>query len=269
MVMLGLKASADPTQLATRLQYHPEVFEFYTDETDFTPSGLRRLAAAVKEVKATSTDKIILHHPMSYQGEHLEMIAPAGYQPEIAEFLWRSTNELLQIAFDEDIQVLVHGSYGKETHKVLQEYPNLAAAEEVLYHKLDQFSALGQEHLMFENSTSPLFYYGNPELDQFIYEQGYRLAFDTSHVVIKAHGATEPLLKSLARLREHIVHYHLVDTMGQKHDSLQLGTGVIPWKQVLPLLNPKATNIYEIDVKDLNNPKEQLASHEYLQKLIS
>ena len=40
-VRLGLKASCDPIQVASRLTYQPEIFEFYTSEHDFTPQGLK------------------------------------------------------------------------------------------------------------------------------------------------------------------------------------------------------------------------------------
>ena len=56
--------------------------------------------------------------------------------------------------------------------------------------------------------------------------------------------------------------------MGQSHDSLPLGTGKIDWARVWPLLNPQATNIYEINLADQTDCQEQLASHRYLTGLI-
>ncbi|MGT2636904.1 hypothetical protein ACVRWL_03700 [Streptococcus ratti] len=70
-------------------------------------------------------------------------------------------------------------------------------------------------------------------------------------------------------LKNHIVHYHLVDSNGQEHDSLSLGQGSTDWKRIVPLLNPKATSIYEIDLADMLDPKEQLESHACLQLLFS
>ena len=65
------------------------------------------------------------------------------------------------------------------------------------------------------------------------------------------------------------VHYHLVDSMGEHHDSLVLGTGKIDWRRVLPLLNEnsKATSIYEINLADPTDSKEQMESHRYLVEL--
>ena len=68
-------------------------------------------------------------------------------------------------------------------------------------------------------------------------------------------------------LKNNIVHYHLVDSMGKTHDSLTLGTGKIDWAAVLPRLNTAATSIYEINLKNQNDCREQLESHKYLLNL--
>ncbi|MCP0886133.1 TIM barrel protein [Ligilactobacillus sp. WILCCON 0076] len=264
---LGLKASVAPEQLNNRLLYKPDVFEFFTSEEDFTADGLKRLAAAIEKVKATATDKIVLHHPMRYQNEFTEIIAPQSTFPELYYFIDKSTNDLLQLAFDYDVQVLVHGSYSRHTNNFIALYPNLNSAQQAAFSRLDKFTALGQEHIMFENSISPIFYYGEKQEDRSILARNYRLAFDTSHCFIKQNGSNKDLLASLKRLRSQIVHYHLVDSMGKKHDSLPLGKGNIDWKNVLPLLNPNATSIYEIVLKDQTDATEQLQSHEYLLNL--
>lgn len=63
------------------------------------------------------------------------------------------------------------------------------------------------------------------------------------------------------------MHYHLVDSLGKVHDSLELGKGKIDWPAVLPLLNEQATNIFEIVLQDQTDAKEQIASYEYLKQI--
>lgn len=266
--ILGLKASADPQQLASRLRYKPEVFEFYTSQDDFSKEGLKRLAEAILQVQDQATRRIVLHQPMKYQGEFLEMITPQEILPETYYFLEKSTNDLLELAFDHDCQVLIHGSYELKNPQVLAYYKTLEQARQTSFERLDYFSQLGGQRILFENGISPIFFFGDPDYDQEILKRGYRLAFDTSHALIKAQGNNQILLDSLERLKANIHHYHLVDSMGMTHDSLTLGEGITDWPQVLQLLNPKASAIYEIVVKDVNDPKEQLASHEFLSKLV-
>ncbi len=49
--LLGLKSSSDSQQLNSRLIYHPDVFEFYNSQKDFSKEGLRRLEEAIQEVQ--------------------------------------------------------------------------------------------------------------------------------------------------------------------------------------------------------------------------
>ncbi|ANK62579.1 xylose isomerase [Loigolactobacillus backii] len=265
-VQLGLKASTAASQINDRLQYRPEVFEFFLQASDFTLEGLKQLAAAIDQVKAV-TGKIVLHQPMRYQGNYTELIAPEEQMPELYRFIQTSTEAMLAIATQKRVQVLLHGSYFRQTPHFIAMYDDFAAAEKAMFGRLDYFAKIGGERIMFENSISPLYFYGDPAMDDKIYAKNYRLAFDTSHCFIKAHGDNAVLMAALDRLHDHIVHYHIVDSMGLTHDSLQVGKGAINWAQVLPRLNPRATNIYEINLADPNDAKEQVASHAYLTAL--
>ena len=267
-IPLGLKASADLRQVKDRLQYKPEVFEFFTAESDFTNDGLKRLQVAIEEVKAAGVKRIVLHHPMRYRDTFTELIAPQEQCRELYYFIDKSTNDLLQLAFDYNLQVLVHGSYSRQTQTFISMYPNLKAAQAAAFKRLDYFKQLGQAQIMFENSISPIFYYGEQDSDEEILAKNYRLAFDTSHCFIKVKANNEKLLASLTRLKDQIVHYHLVDSYGQTHDSLTLGQGLIDWRRVLPRLNPAATSIYEINLKNQLDASEQVKSHEYLLNLL-
>lgn len=268
-IPLGLKASSDLRQVKDRLRYHPSVFEFFTEETDFTKDGLKRLLAAIEEVKAAGVKRIVLHHPMRYKETFTELIAPQEQCRDLYYFIDKSTNDLLQLAFDYDLQVLVHGSYSRQTDKFIALYPNLRAAQLAAFKRLDHFKNLGKDHIMFENSISPVFYYGEKAMDEEILAKNYRLAFDTSHCFIKVKADNDKLLASLTRLKDQVVHYHLVDSYGQKHDSLALGLGLIDWKRVLPILNPHASSIYEINLKNQFDASEQVRSHEYLTNLLA
>ncbi|VEI59779.1 xylose isomerase-like protein [Streptococcus mutans] len=69
---LGLKSSADPDQMESRLKYQPSVYEFYTSEHDLTKEGLSRLEQGIRRVKDAGIRDIILHHPVFYRGEMLD-----------------------------------------------------------------------------------------------------------------------------------------------------------------------------------------------------
>lgn len=266
--LLGLKGSSNRQQIDDRLQFHPDVYEFYTDANDFTPEGYRHLDEAVQYVQSKGITNIVIHHPMVFKQWHSEVVAPEKDFPELYRFIETSTEQLINLAKKRNIQVLVHGGYaGKEVQQMVDLYPNVEAARQAVYSRLDRFAKAGGNHIMFENSIAPVFAYGHPAQEDEILAHNYRLAFDTSHCFIEMHGDNKALQASLKHLRDHVVHYHLVDSMGQTHDSLQLGKGKIDWAPVLKLLNPKATSIYEINLKDQSNCREQVASHRYLTKI--
>lgn len=265
---LGLKASSDPAQIEDRLKYHPQTFEFFTDVHNFTPAGLAELKAGIRSVQGAGIDQIVIHQPMKFGDIHSELAAPQTAFPDLYDFIERSTAILLELASEFDLQILVHGGYSGDFPRVIPFYPSLEAAQAAVLNRLDRFQELGGTHIMFENSISEFFAYGNPVTERAILDHGYRLAFDTSHCFIYLHGDNDALCASLAKLKDRVVHYHLVDSMGQSHDSLPLGTGKIDWARVWPLLNPRATNIYEINLADQTDCQEQLASHRYLTGLI-
>ncbi len=269
MVLLGLKASTDKKQIIDRLQYHPQVFEFNLTEDDMTPDGLKQLAADIDWVKEAATDKIILHEPIRYHNQQMEMILPEKYDPAFYHFMMTSVTKIIDLAREKNVLALVHGAFNKETGKYLQMYPNFDVAESELLRRLDYFAKYGSKHLCVENSISSVWGYADPKIRQLAKEHHYQLAFDTSHVFIQSHGSNQVLQEALRDLCPQIVHYHLVDSNGEFHDSLPLGKGKIDWQAVVPLLNPKATSIYEINLADQRDATEQVASHRYLTNLIA
>lgn len=263
--VLGLKGSSNKIQIDDRLQYHPSVFEFFTDHNDFSLPGYQKLFDAIQYVQAAGIKHIILHHPMKFRDHHSEVVAPEKNYPELYRFVEETTEKLIRLADDLNVQVLVHGSYaGPEVHHMVGLYPNVQAARAAVYKRLDRFARAGGNHIMFENSIAPVFAYGDPAQEDEILAHNYRLAFDTSHCFIYLHGNNEGLQRALHHLKKNIVHYHLVDSLGKTHDSLTLGTGKIDWQNVLPLLNKQATSIYEINLADQGNCAEQVESHRYL-----
>lgn len=236
---------------------------------DFTPQGYQHLREAIEYVQDHGVSKIILHQPMNFKDYHSELIVPENQFPELYEFVMTTAHQLIDVAMSTDTQCLIHGSYdGEHGFKaMLDAYGSLENARLEDYRRLDQLKDYGGEHVMFENSISPVFSYGDSQVENDIINHHYRLVADVSHIFISVDGDNDRLVSSLAHLKDNIYHYHLVDSMGQTHDSLPIGDGKIDWPRVVPLLNPKATTIYEINLSDQLNCREQLASHQYLTNL--
>lgn len=264
-IQLGLKASAAPQQLMDRLQYRPEVFEFFTSASDFQPKNFKALKAAVKFVRDNVTTRVVVHHPMSYQDLHLDQLLDPQREPEADQFLRASTDQLLDLANDLDVQILVHGGYGGT--KLINEYPSIEAARTTVFSRLDELVRQANGHVMVENGITASFMYGDPQLDELIIQHHLPLVCDLSHVFIALHGDMELTMLALKRLAPLIQHYHLVDSLGQQHDSLPLGQGLIDWQRVLPVLNPRATMIYEVPDETDATCANMLSSYHFLRDL--
>ncbi|GEO70815.1 sugar phosphate isomerase/epimerase family protein [Levilactobacillus acidifarinae] len=267
-VQLGLKAGADPTQLLDRLKYRPEVFEFFTSEADFTPTAFRTFKAKVQFVQTNVTRKIVIHHPMKFHDQHLDQLLDAHREPQAYAFFQQSTAQLLDLANDLNVRILVHGGYGgAESQQLIDEYPSLVAARATVFDHLDQLVAQGNGHVMIENGITASFMYGDPQIDDTILAHHWPLVCDLSHVFIGLHGDMDRTMAALTKLKPLIRHYHLVDSLGQRHDSLPLGAGLIDWRRVLPALNPQATMIYEVPDETDATCANMLRSYHYLRGL--
>lgn len=98
-----------------------------------------------------------MHHPMRFHGQFTELIAPFDKCRDLYNFIDKSTNDLLQLAFDYDAQLLVHGSYSRQTQSYINMWGGVDQAREQAYRRIDSFANLGKNHIMFENSISPIF----------------------------------------------------------------------------------------------------------------
>ena len=61
--------------------------------------------------------------------------------------------------------------YGK-TPKYIAMYPSFDAAQDAAFKRMDRFNEMGGNHIMFENSISPIFYYGDPQFEDRILAHG-------------------------------------------------------------------------------------------------
>lgn len=70
---------------------------------------------------------------------------------------------------------------------------------------------------------SPIFRYGDPAFEaRLLLRWRLPLAYDTICMLYHVHGDNESTDSSPANLKPLVRHYHLVDSMGQTHDSFYL-----------------------------------------------
>lgn len=238
MNYIRLKGNLDQANLNNRLQYNPEILEFYLSEQDLNRPELIR--QRIRQLRERGI-KVYLHHPPKFQGRYQDILSADAS----ARAYYHQSSELLaEICREEQAKCVVHAHYsGTEScQQVTKERTHQ------LREAIRQVLAYARDVFVWEDSTDGLFCYANPYLiEELIKPLQLPLNVDVSHTFIGFRGDNDKLREVLEQTSAYAVYYHLVDSMGQKHDSLSLGQGKIDWKMVKPLVDGKDF-IFEINL---------------------
>ncbi|ANF94893.1 sugar phosphate isomerase/epimerase family protein [Paenibacillus bovis] len=234
---MRLKSSLDRESLDDRMQYEPEIIEFFLSVEDLEQSDLIR--SRIRELRERGI-RVYLHHPTRYNGKFLDILSP---DPDRYRYYQQSTEQLVAICQEEGAKCVIHANYVKsENPEITRERTLLMKAE------IEKILVYGQDVLLWEDSTDGLFCYANPYLiDEVIIPLQLPVNVDVSHTFISFRGDNDRLREVLERTAPYAQYYHLVDSMGEYHDSLPLGQGKIDWRMVKQLVNGK-DYIFEINL---------------------
>ncbi|MBW7455365.1 TIM barrel protein [Paenibacillus sepulcri] len=259
MKFMRLKGNLDQSNLDNRLRYNPNIIEFYLSDRDLQDPDLIR--NRIRQLHDRGV-KPYLHHPPNYRGEYLDILSE---NPHIRQFYHESCELLARICMEERAKCIVHAHYvHTASSKNVTRERTVLLREEI--HKVMSYS---QEVFVWEDSTEGLFSYGrNPYLiDDLIVPLELSLNVDVSHTFISFGGDNERLREVLERTSPYAQYYHLVDSMGQKHDSLPLGQGRIDWRMVKPFVLEKDF-IFEITLSgDHSDCTPMVESANYFDKV--
>ncbi|WP_458120764.1 sugar phosphate isomerase/epimerase family protein [Paenibacillus sp. Z6-24] len=234
---IRLKSSLDRESLDDRLQYNPEIIELFLSTEDLQQSD--HIRARIRELRERGI-RVYLHHPTRYNGQFLDILSP---DPDRYRYYQESTELLVKICHEEGTKCVIHANYIRSEHgEISLERTLLMKAE------IEKILTYGRDVLLWEDSTDGLFCYANPYLiDEVIIPLELPVNVDVSHTFISFHGDNERLREVLERTAPYAQYYHLVDSMGEYHDSLPLGQGLIDWRMVKRLVSGK-DYIFEINL---------------------
>lgn len=258
LLKLGLKCSYDPQQLYNRLRYKPDIIELHLNEDDLFKDKRKQLENTISLLLSQGID-VYLHHPSKYNGQYLDII---HNQKENYLFYHLSTRILADICSSHAIKCIIHPHYTLTPHSTITN-----ENKDKMVNEINQILLYGENAFLWENSISGLFTAQNPSwFEEIVKPLNLQLAYDISHAFISFKGDNKLLLNQLEKLDSYIRYFHVVDSEGDNHDGLQLGTGKINWKPILPFLMTRPY-IYEINLKDMTDAAEMYNSHLYLVQL--
>lgn len=234
---IRLKGGIDDKSFANRLSHEPEIVELFLTEKDMERTLLIR--ERIREMRNRGI-KAYMHHPSKYRGAYLDILSE---QPDMIAFYRESTAELLRICEEEDAKCVIHAHYVGMGNAPIDRESTIKLREAIA-----SIPGYDSGLLLWEDSTEGLFCYSNPYLiDDLIVPLNLPVNVDVSHTFIGFRGDNDKLCEVLERTAPYARYYHLVDSMGQRHDSLPLGAGLIDWERVKPFVEGKDF-IFEINL---------------------
>lgn len=234
---IRLKGGIDDKSFANRLSHEPEIVELFLTEHDMERTPLIR--ERIRQMRSRGI-KAYMHHPSKYRGAYLDILSE---QPEMFAFYRESTAELLRICEEEDAKCVIHAHYVGMGNVPIDRESTIKLREAIA-----SIPGYDSGLLLWEDSTEGFFCYSNPYLiDDLIVPLNLPINVDVSHAFIGFRGDNDKLCEVLKRTAPYARYYHLVDSMGQWHDSLPLGAGLIDWERVKPFVEGKDF-IFEINL---------------------
>lgn len=262
--LLGLKGAIENNQFLNRInQPDIAVFEFHLNEDDLFGVKLQHLKEKIELMQSINV-KVFLHHPMTIHGEYLHV---NNIDSKTAEYFLLSTRILVEICEEFDIYVVVHVNYGNAVtgNELIADKDSVIKTVSRMLMIDEKY---GKGRILWENGIAGVGAYRKDfYLADAIAGTSLKLCFDISHAFISLNGDNDRLVQLMAYLEPNIVYYHVVDSMGETHDSLMIGDGRINFHQLHPFIFAK-DYIYEIGLSDLDNCKEMLVSHARLKSIM-
>lgn len=266
---LGLKGSSSPGQILNRLaQPDINIYEFHLVEDDLFGDKRIELERWIQFMRDQGI-QVYLHHPSSINGVELDVMATDSI---MASYFELSTRIIVELCETYDCYTVIHWNYSEfsnDEHRAGRKKNQHTKdnLEGLLARTQDIDTRLGKGRILWENSIAILgTYLSDFSWAEMLAETDINLIFDISHAFISLKGDNDALERTVRTLRHNIKYFHVVDSMGETHDSLPLGQGLIDFKRLKPYITEK-NYIYEVGLTNIHDCTQMVDSHEWLKSL--
>jgi len=243
MEYIRLKVGVNDEGIADRMKYNPEIIEFHLTQEDL--EQVEVLREKIQYLKAQGVN-VYLHHPMFFGTEFLDIVSE---NPDNRAYYDWSSRLLAKLCEEEDIYCVLHAHY---TGSISTEITPERVAETI--ERIKEVLAFeGGNRFLWENTIAGIFSYRNERLiEDIVAPLNLPMTFDVSHAYISFKGDNDALEQALTKSLPYIKYCHVVDSKGQKHDSLPLGNGTTDWSRIKPHI-AHLPFIFEIDTSASNH----------------
>jgi sugar phosphate isomerase/epimerase len=226
---IRLKTNLREHCVQDRLQYDPDIVELHLELHDLLEE--RKLRSTIRMLQNKGI-RVYLHQPSRREGVYLDILT--ADEPLFDAYM-DTARRLDRVCREEQVRCVIHAHY--HVPKGAAQHALTKGNSRVLRERIERVLAFAADRFLWEDSTAGLFSCENPYLlSDIVKPLRLPLNVDVSHAFIALRGDNALLRDILTATKPYAQYYHLVDSMGQKHDSLQLGQGRIDWEMVAPFV---------------------------------
>jgi len=256
---IGLKSCWHAEQLETRFRHQPKIIELYLYDGDLE-NYLREIERTIRKIKQQGIE-IVIHQPEHYRGEVMTI---ASINNKITKTAEQGYNLLYKLCQKHQLKGFIMHPYSGNLDK-----PNVSK----IYKKLDKNRFIKnlkahpewQAKILLENMTVG-FFKSKENIQEITEKTKIKLCLDLCHLYI-TYKSNHKLKQILKGLQKHIDYYHIVDSKGRTHDSLEIGQGDINFRKIKKYIKQ---GIIEVNCQNQVTADEMIRSYyifqDYYQK---
>lgn len=248
-----LKTDTSWDSIQDRLRYNPEIMELQLFDKDL--DNIQLLQQCIRYLQELGIT-VYLHHPRTIKGVPLDILSN---DPNMRDFYQYSSRLLAKISREEGIKCVVHCHYAGTSSSYNVTLERTLQIKKEIEHVL----TFASDVFLWEDSCYGLFAHSNPYLVEHVVKPlQLPLVLDVSHSFIATEGSNELLMDIVRETEPYVQYLHVVDSLGQEHDGLELGQGLINWKDIKPYINNKPF-IFEISLPNVKDCYPMVKSKNY------
>jgi len=249
---IGLKSCWHKYQIANRLAHNPPIIELYLNNGDLE-NNIDEIKTTIKKLKAKGTE-VTIHQPNYYKRVSITLAAKNCEITKISEECYGIIYELCEkYALKGFIMHAYQSDFYKKNKKLIDKNRFIR-----------QLNNQKEWHskILLENSTVGFFKSGK-DMEDIAKKTGVALCIDLCHLHI-TYQNNNKLERAIKNLKPHTKYYHIVDSTGTAHDSLEIGKGTIDFARIAKYLH---SGIIEVNCKNQVTADEMIRSYYALEKI--
>lgn len=247
---IGLKTCWHKKQIATRLPHNPAILEIYLYDGDLE-NHLGEIEEGIKEMKKSGAE-ITIHQPEFFNGKTFTI---ASSNKNLTKNALGGYELLVGLCKKHKLKGLILHPYSANLDKPEINKSYKTINRESFMRNINKNKDL-KKYAYLENI--PIGFFSREEdIAEIRRKTKTRLCMDLCHLYMayQDNNKMEKVLKNLVKTEDY---FHIVDTRGNNHDSLEIGKGEINFEKIIKYIRQ---GIIEVNCKNQITADEMIRSY--------